>query len=30
MHAAYNDNFYNEMIAFIRSFMVQSFKDATP
>ena len=27
LHAAYTDNFYNEMIAFIRSFMVQSFKD---
>ena len=27
LHAAYADNFYNEMIAFIRSFMVQSFKD---
>ena len=27
LHAAYTDNFYDEMIAFIRSFMVQSFKD---
>ena len=27
LHAAYADNFYDEMIAFIRSFMVQSFKD---
>ncbi len=27
LHAAYTDKFYDEMIAFIRSFMVQSFKD---
>ena len=27
LHAAYADKFYDEMIAFIRSFMVQSFKD---
>ena len=27
LHAAYADNFYDEMNAFIRSFMVQSFKD---
>ena len=27
LHAAYADNFYDEMIVFIRSFMVQSFKD---
>ena len=27
LHAAYADNFYDELIAFIRSFMVQSFKD---
>ena len=27
LHAAYTDNFYDAMIAFIRSFMVQSFKD---
>ena len=27
LHTAYTDNFYDEMIAFIRSFMVQSFKD---
>ena len=27
LHAAYADKFYDEMISFIRSFMVQSFKD---
>ena len=27
LHAAYTDSFYDEMIAFIRNFMVQSFKD---
>ena len=27
LHAAYADKFYDEMIAFIRSFMAQSFKD---
>ena len=27
LHAAYTDNFYDEMIAFVRSFMAQSFKD---
>ncbi len=27
LHAAYTENFYDEMIAFIRSFMGQSFKD---
>ena len=27
LHAAYAGKFYNEMIAFIRSFMVQTFKD---
>ena len=27
LHAAYTGKFYNEMIAFIRSFMVQTFKD---
>ena len=27
LHAAYTGSFYDEMIAFIRSFMVQSFKD---
>lgn len=27
LHAAYTNGFYDEMIAFIRSFMAQSFKD---
>ena len=27
LHAAYTGSFYDEMIAFIRSFMVQTFKD---
>ena len=27
LHSAHVDNYYNQMIAFIRSFMVQTFKD---
>ena len=27
LHSAHLDKYYNQMIAFIRSFMVQTFKD---